>query len=155
MPRPLHEEISEWRKNAKLTQDELAKMVGVQLVTISRWERGLSRPRRSNIEAIKKATQNAVAIAEKPERAAVSELADRHYELAFKVDGLENEILELRERTNELTEVWQRLKELEKRVPPRKSPRASTAEPGTAATTAADLHAAAAADREERLRRRR
>lgn len=109
---PLHEQIRQWRQDAGLTQAALAKKIGVELATVSRWERGINRPSRTNVRAIKDATQ--IEIAELPERAAVSELADKHYELVFKVDGLEGEIQELRERTDELTEIWQRLTLLER-----------------------------------------
>ena len=41
--RPKHRRriyLAEWRKNAKLTQQQLGEMLGVAAMTVSRWERG-------------------------------------------------------------------------------------------------------------------
>ena len=34
-------ELTEWRKKWKLTQRELARLLGVDMITVSRWERGV------------------------------------------------------------------------------------------------------------------
>lgn len=33
-------ELTEWRKGWRLTQGELARLLGVALMTVNRWERG-------------------------------------------------------------------------------------------------------------------
>jgi transcriptional regulator with XRE-family HTH domain len=35
------EELVAWRKEKKITQGELARLLGVGMITISRWERGV------------------------------------------------------------------------------------------------------------------
>ena len=35
------EELVAWRKERKITQGELAQLLGVGMITISRWERGV------------------------------------------------------------------------------------------------------------------
>jgi transcriptional regulator with XRE-family HTH domain len=35
------EELVAWRKERKITQGELARLLGVDMITISRWERGV------------------------------------------------------------------------------------------------------------------
>lgn len=113
MPSHLGEQIRAWRLQADLTQDDLAKLVGVKEVTVSRWERGVNNPGRRNIQAIRDATKQGIKIADRPERAAIGELTDKVYELAFELSGLEDELGEMRERMGELTEVWLRLKHVE------------------------------------------
>ncbi|HEY1390331.1 MAG TPA: helix-turn-helix transcriptional regulator [Ktedonobacterales bacterium] len=44
--------IAEWRKGKWLTQEELGKMVGVSLTSISSWELGVKQPRFKNLRAL-------------------------------------------------------------------------------------------------------
>jgi transcriptional regulator with XRE-family HTH domain len=45
--------IKELRKNKGLTQIEVAKNVGVSLVSYQLWERGVSKPKPENLEKLK------------------------------------------------------------------------------------------------------
>lgn len=44
--------LKEWRRHRGLTQDELAKAVGVTYMTIGRWENGRGYPKASDIAKI-------------------------------------------------------------------------------------------------------
>jgi transcriptional regulator with XRE-family HTH domain len=44
--------IAQWRKSKYLTQDELGKLAGVSLHTISSWELGVKQPRARNMRAL-------------------------------------------------------------------------------------------------------
>jgi DNA-binding XRE family transcriptional regulator len=46
--------LKEWR--GERTQDEAAKLLGVNAMTYSRWERGVHLPRKSNWPVIKEKT---------------------------------------------------------------------------------------------------
>jgi DNA-binding XRE family transcriptional regulator len=46
--------LKEWR--GERTQDEAAKLLGVNAMTYSRWERGIHLPRKSNWPVIKEKT---------------------------------------------------------------------------------------------------
>jgi len=45
-----------WRSDHKLSQKQLAKMLGVKTMTLSRWERGDNFPRKKHWPTIKEAT---------------------------------------------------------------------------------------------------
>jgi transcriptional regulator with XRE-family HTH domain len=49
-------EIRELRKRLKMTQQELADNIGIDVMTVSRWERGIYRPSRLALQAILKLT---------------------------------------------------------------------------------------------------
>lgn len=81
----MYERLVEFRKRRGLTQDELAKEVGVSRQTVSKWERGLIAPSGASLialgrvygisvdelvnEALSPEERAAVAVAEKPEEA--------------------------------------------------------------------------------------
>lgn len=45
-------DIRELRRSLNLTQEELARLLDVSFVTVSRWERGLGWPRPKNIRKL-------------------------------------------------------------------------------------------------------
>lgn len=48
--------LRKWRDEKNLSQDELARMLGVNAMTVSRWERGSHLPRVQHWPAIKEKT---------------------------------------------------------------------------------------------------
>ena len=49
------ENLKELRKNAGMTQMELAAKVGVSLMTIQLWERQVTKPKEENLNKLKEA----------------------------------------------------------------------------------------------------
>lgn len=45
-----------WRDNKKLSQEALAKLIGVRTMTVSRWERGNHLPNKKHWSKIEEAT---------------------------------------------------------------------------------------------------
>lgn len=96
MTNHLGDQIRRWREAASLTQADLAELVGVQLITVSRWENGHATPYPRNMAAIRTVTENAVeAPVPGGERAPI-------YRLAAQVAGLAKEVKELRDRVTVL-----------------------------------------------------
>lgn len=92
MPKHLGEQIRAWRDQAGLSQAELAERIGVQLITVSRWERGVSTPYPRNVEAIRAVTQiDAPATAK--DRAPIYGLAERVAALEATVARLAEVVL--------------------------------------------------------------
>ena len=89
MPSHLGDQIKRWRVDAELGQEDLANLVGVRMVTISRWERGIHKPSPRNVEAIRRATGNAVSAPETAQRAPIYYLAERVAALEAKIVALE------------------------------------------------------------------
>jgi transcriptional regulator with XRE-family HTH domain len=52
--------LNEWRREAGLTQAEVASMLDVHVLTISSWERGAKRPTPKMINEIHRITGGAV-----------------------------------------------------------------------------------------------
>jgi len=52
--------IKQERKNAKLTQTDLAVKVGVSLTTIRMWEKNVTKPTPENMEKLLKVLEDAV-----------------------------------------------------------------------------------------------
>jgi DNA-binding XRE family transcriptional regulator len=52
--RNLGERIKKWRLEQGLFQRDLAKLIGVDEMTIVNWEKGKTKPDRKNLERIKK-----------------------------------------------------------------------------------------------------
>jgi transcriptional regulator with XRE-family HTH domain len=52
-PTTLGEKLLSYRKLNGITQEELARRLGVDPTTLARWERGKSRPMENNLQAIK------------------------------------------------------------------------------------------------------
>lgn len=49
----LSKDLKELRDCLRLTQEQLARILGVSVTTVSRWEQGLTEPRRDQEDAIK------------------------------------------------------------------------------------------------------
>jgi DNA-binding XRE family transcriptional regulator len=49
----LREHIKKWRLEQELFQRDLAKMIGVDEMTIVNWEKGRTKPTKKNMEKIK------------------------------------------------------------------------------------------------------
>lgn len=47
-------DIAEKRRRKKMTQEDLARAMGVDRAVISRWEHGVNKPNNSNLEKLKK-----------------------------------------------------------------------------------------------------
>ena len=58
-------EIKEKRLEAGLTQEELARLCGVTLSTVSRWERGTFKPSKLAIEKIRAKLDTDLAVRKK------------------------------------------------------------------------------------------
>lgn len=43
-PKPISEELKKFRKKYSLTRKALAELLGVRLISVYRWEKGLRRP---------------------------------------------------------------------------------------------------------------
>lgn len=56
--------LSDYLKKEKMSASEFAELVGVDKSTISRILRGKRYPRRATVEAIRKATDNRVTVAD-------------------------------------------------------------------------------------------
>lgn len=48
--------LKAWRRDHKLSQGQLAKLIGVPAMTVSRWERGDHFPHKKHWEPIERAT---------------------------------------------------------------------------------------------------
>lgn len=89
-------QVRRWRDASGLTQAQLAERVGVQLITVSRWERGATNPTRKNLEAIRQAT--GVETMTPEERAPIYRLAERVAELERQVEEMRGTISEYIDR---------------------------------------------------------
>ena len=59
-------DVKRWREDHKLTQEDLARLLGVRALSVSRWERGAQKPPGNLLELALEALDRRLAEKEQP-----------------------------------------------------------------------------------------
>lgn len=89
------------RRSAGLTQKELAEQLGVESITVSRWERGVTTPSLPRLRRIAEQTETTVSDLVRAPDAATAQ--------AVELAALREELAETRELVNRVARTLERL----------------------------------------------
>lgn len=93
------------RRSVALTQKQLAEKIGVEAITVSRWERGATTPSLSRLRRIAELTETTVS-----DLVRTSDVATDH---AVELAALREELAETRELVARVARALERLKPLQ------------------------------------------
>lgn len=96
------------RRSAGLTQKQLAEKVGVETITVSRWERGVTTPSLPRLRRVAESTETTVS-----DLVRAPDAASAH---AVELAALREELAETRELVSRVARALERL------TPPRSAP---------------------------------